>query len=820
MFDVLTPTVAGLLMLAGGIPPLLAVYWLRNDRQQPAVRWFQYAMLSGMIWSVSFGLIALVDVPQLRFVLTNLLILAMGGASISYFIFSYEFVFKKQVPKAVFVLFVPAVVFFVLAWSNPGNLIYTMDNPQLTDEILIPANEGSIRPLVNVVLNYGLVVMAAGMVLGELLSATDRRRQLQASVILFSIATVSVLGAIKVLDVLPPYFDPTPIGWTLSGLLFVAAISRHQFLQYAPAPRAYIMSHIPAVVIVFNSEGIVVDHNETARELFSIAVGMTHQELTAANSALAGVIGDTETATLELQIDDSIRFFDTQSSPLEYGRGAEGTIMILRDITHRTEAQQELEATKERYRRLYQQSSDYVVLVDEDETVIDTTQGIENVLGYAPTEAIGRTMLEYVHPEDEKRLTEAYAEVVSDPTLELNIEFRARTADGRYCWLEARGSNQLADPLLGGVLVNVREITARKQAEQAIAETKEYYRRVLEQSLDYTLVIDDSDTITDVTPGVEDMSGFSPEEVVGQNAFEAVHPDERNRVRESFRSAIRNPDIVINTEYRVQLRDGSYHWVEARGRSHLDDPLLDGLILNVRDISERKQREQELAETTARLHQKNEQLERLAQIISHDLKTPLSTAQKLTRLLRVDLDDLEPSVEQLLGDLEATHDRIRAFADHLPRLARESTDVDERTNCELRAVAEAAWSVVDTGSLSLQIDSNRTLSADPTRLQQVFENLFQNTVTHGVAAVDSDSQRNAATTVRVGTTDGGFYIEDDGPGIKPEQCEELFEYGMSTGSGSGFGLAIVRTSIEAHGWTVELVEPTVSGVRFEITTDS
>jgi len=238
----------------------------------------------------------------------------------------------------------------------------------------------------------------------------------------------------------------------------------------------------------------------------------------------------------------------------------------------------------------------------------------------------------------------------------------------------------------------------------------------------------------------------------------------------------------------------------------------------MRDISERKEREQRLARTTDRLHRKNEQLERLAQIISHDLQTPLSTAEKLTRVLRIDLDEPEPMVEQSLSDLEVTHQRLREFTENLPRLAREGTDVESPIACDLATLARSAWNVVATGSLRLEVETTRTLQGDPRRLQQLFENLFQNTVTHAVNPAESfgDSSRQSATTVRVGSFDDGIYIEDDGPGIQPEQREELFEYGMGTGSGTGFGLAIVRTIVEAHGWDITVVD-SEDGARFDIT---
>jgi signal transduction histidine kinase len=77
---------------------------------------------------------------------------------------------------------------------------------------------------------------------------------------------------------------------------------------------------------------------------------------------------------------------------------------------------------------------------------------------------------------------------------------------------------------------------------------------------------------------------------------------------------------------------------------------------------------------------------------------------------------------------------------------------------------------------------------------------------------------DGATMVRVGTFDAGIFVEDDGPGIDPEQRETVFEYGMSTADNSGVGLAIVRTVVEAHGWEVDLTESEAGGVRFEFRT--
>ncbi len=232
-----------------------------------------------------------------------------------------------------------------------------------------------------------------------------------------------------------------------------------------------------------------------------------------------------------------------------------------------------------------------------------------------------------------------------------------------------------------------------------------------------------------------------------------------------------------------------------------------GCILSLTDITLQK-RQQESLEA------KNEQLERLAGVVSHDLATPLATGESLLHLIKADLDSSHSGMQQSLADLEAVHRRLRAFAEGLPALARESTDVETPTDCDLETVAREAWEVVDTGDLRLSIDSTDTLQADASRLQQAFENLFGNAAEHAVGG------QAGATTVRIGrlSTASGFYLEDDGPGIPAGRRQDLLAFGVSIGGGSGYGLAIVRTIVEAHGWSLSVTDGTEGGARFEIET--
>lgn len=299
-----------------------------------------------------------------------------------------------------------------------------------------------------------------------------------------------------------------------------------------------------------------------------------------------------------------------------------------------------------------------------------------------------------------------------------------------------------------------------------------------------------------------------------------------------------------------------------------------GSVLMLTDITHQKQ-QQELLERhnnvlrkkTSQLEVKNEQLERLADVIAHEFKTPLSTASSLLSLIESDCGyENNPELRQSLSDLDTVHERLWEFSETIPELARESTDVESTTTCDLEQLARSAWDVVETDAVTLSVTGTCSLEADTRRLKSAFENIFRNAIEHGsrrpvqrdqnglvsnesapatdrtipsgqddlevgggASPLATGSQREPiVSTVTVGLLDSdggagnttrGFYIEDDGQGIPKERRDEVLEFGVSTGSGTGYGLAIVRAIVKAHDWSLSLTASATGGARFEILID-
>lgn len=215
-----------------------------------------------------------------------------------------------------------------------------------------------------------------------------------------------------------------------------------------------------------------------------------------------------------------------------------------------------------------------------------------------------------------------------------------------------------------------------------------------------------------------------------------------------------------------------------------------------------------------RLEAKNDQLDRFASAITHDLRTPLTAAENITdRAVEILEEGGNPETvdrSRLSASLQQIEDALNRMADVIEDilgLARGSDIELDPHPVEFDGIVESTWETVDSSGTTLRLESSGEISADPDQLQGLLERLFQNSIDHG--------GRDA--TVRVGLDDSGFYVADDGPGVPEEVRNELFEVGVTTKAhGSGLGLAIAEQVANAHGWEIGL-DADGEGARFVVT---
>src|SRR5215210_994305 len=185
--------------------------------------------------------------------------------------------------------------------------------------------------------------------------------------------------------------------------------------------------------------------------------------------------------------------------------------------------------------------SDMVMIFEADATIRYASPAVERVLGYRPEDLVGAIELDFVHPEDLEHISKSFAEAVEKPGVQPPIEYRVRAADGSWRRMEAIRSNWLDDENVAGLVANVRDVTERKEAEEALKESEERYRALTQNSSDLVTLVGTTGTVRYQSPAIDWMLGYSSEELVGKNVFNYVHPDDRQRVEMAFAEGLKDP---------------------------------------------------------------------------------------------------------------------------------------------------------------------------------------------------------------------------------------------------------------------------------------
>ncbi len=347
-------------------------------------------------------------------------------------------------------------------------------------------------------------------------------------------------------------------------------------------------------------------------------------------------------------------------------------------------------------------------------------------------------------------------------------------------------------------MLNYRRVGMRPHSLPV--DSDDFYKTLVENSAEGMLTIDKESTIVYANPAIEEILGYTPEELIGSSKMKII-PE---RLRPVHAAAL---ETYVNTGERNIDWDGielpALHkdghevptLISLREHKHNGEQYFTGIV---RDITERERQKEQLRD-------QRERLEQFADILAHDIRNPLSVAQSYTDIAQQ--KEGHPELEKVSDSLS----RIDKLVEDILELSKEGQSIGAVEVINVNNSVRTAWSNVDTAAGSLHIDGNLgELEADASRFQDLFLNLFRNAVEHGGSDVE----------VEVGklSEKNGLYIVDNGPGISESETSEIFDHGYSTQEdGTGYGLSIVKKIVTAHGWDITVCEDYNSGARFEIT---
>jgi signal transduction histidine kinase len=315
---------------------------------------------------------------------------------------------------------------------------------------------------------------------------------------------------------------------------------------------------------------------------------------------------------------------------------------------------------------------------------------------------------------------------------------------------------------------------------------------VVETVEDGVLVVDADGRVVDANRSARDLLALD-DSPVGDTLDDALaaHPDLRAAV-----AGTATPDGYV----AVDAPDGPRFLDVQTSSLTADAHGQRGQVVLLHDSTDQRRRQRAL-------ERQNDRLEEFASLVSHDLRNPLNVADGYVDLV-AETGDLAH-----LDEIRESHRRMDALIEDVLTLARQGHRDLDREPLDLAAVADTAWSHVDTGDATFANDLHGTVHADRSTCLRLFENLLRNAVEHG-----GDGVHVTCDLVERDGDPVGFAVADDGPGIPADDRDRVFESGHSTSdSGTGLGLSIVADAADAHDWTVAVTESASGGARFEVT---
>ena len=461
---------------------------------------------------------------------------------------------------------------------------------------------------------------------------------------------------------------------------------------------------------------------------------------------------------------------------------------------HAEEVKADLKRARQRAEQYFEAAGNIMVVLNRDGTVARINERGSGLLGYEHSELVGSDWLEHTAPDDvENKIEEmlfSFWEDGTDPIFKNTNPIKTKDGEKRFLkWHNTAIRDQEGN--VTAVLCSGIDITERNRYENELKQ----YQAFVKNSTDLITLLDTAGRIKFNNPMIEHLLGYEQGDLIGEDPFEYIHPDDRSQVREKLEQLIAESGAIDITEFRFKHANGSWVWFESRGRNRLDDPNIEAIIVSQRNITERRERERELQREKARLDD-------FASFVSHDLRNLLNVANGRITLAQ------EESESEHLDIAASTIERAFTLIEDMLTFAREGNQVIETQQFDVDSLVETCWNNVETDNATLVSDLDQAIEGDGSRVRQLLENLIRNAVEHGRGDV----------TIRVGSLQNGFYVADDGPGIPDERREEVWEAGYSgTEDGTGFGLAIVKQIVEAHGWDIHISESSEGGARFEIT---
>jgi PAS domain S-box-containing protein len=794
--------IIGMLFISGISMACLGLYGKRFVGRVPAATPYVLLMFSAGAWAVLYALDLLTQNLPLRVLFHNLRFLFLPFFSILELWLVLAYVKKTGWLRrdwAFGVLVIP-VIAAVLALTSPYHDLFRYSfSINMTGPVtVLQYSESAFYTFYSL---YSLVLLALAVIL--LVTETRKKgilREPQTVLLILALALPTMVNYLSTFGLTPfPGVNMAPVLLWIPAILYTLALFRYQFLDILPIARSRLIETLSKPVLVLDTEGRVIDINPAATALFSL------KPSAALGIPVEGIVPDWpefltlchESATRKRDLvrikDGVLHHYLGTGEPLLTRQGEiEGHLIFLQDVTDLKNAEAALRQKTEELDQYFTTSLDLFCIADIRGYFRRLNPEWEKSLGYPLSELEGKRFLDFVHPDDLPSTLAAVAELSSQKEV-LNFTNRYRHRDGTYRWIEWRSF-----PKGDLIFAAARDITERKHMEEALRESEEKYRTILDEMQDMFYRTDLAGKITMISPSGANLAGYdSIDQIIGRDVT-SVYADPSDR--DKLLDVLRQKGSVYGYPLTLKTSDGTVRRVTTSSHFYRDSK---GNIRGVEGVIH-DMTEQRKAEDALRMA--NKKLNLLSSITRHDIRNQLMALMAFLELSTEDIDNPAELAEFLK--------KSKKIAETIALQITFTKDYEDL------GVKAPSWQGVSAGidkavtglpirNVRISVETaDLEVFADPL-IEKVFYNLIDNALRYG---------GDHLTTIRMSAHLAGsslvLVVEDDGAGIAARDKEMVFEKGF--GRNTGLGLYLSREILSITGITIAETGVPGKGARFEM----
>lgn len=508
----------------------------------------------------------------------------------------------------------------------------------------------------------------------------------------------------------------------------------------------------------------------------------------------------------------------------------------------------ELTESEKRFRSIIEQATDAMFLSDMQGNIVDTNLQACKSLGYSREELLKLNIVDIDHLHDtEEKIIGAFQNY--SPGESQIFESYHRKKNGEYFPVEVC-SSLISFDNKSYVLGFARNISERKQTEQQIRRMGKHYQALIEKAPDGVVLIDSEGKFKFISPSAEKIFGYPKNGLLGEKPSPFVHPDDLPEVLATFQQIIEMPSIVPTIQYRFRSGDGQWRWVESTFSNLISDESVEAIVVNFREITDRKVAEEEIRKLNEDLEQKiaertlelenrsrelmdnktallnlvedlniksdelllstkkleaaNKELEAFSYSVSHDLRSPLRAISGFVRILLDDYEHLlDDEGKRICNIIQTNAIKMGQLIDDLLSFSRLIRSELHHTHIDMNSMVQTSIQELGSNynleSYSFSIEDLPSASGDANMIKQVWINLISNALKY------SSKSKKPKIEIGIKPESGPtiYFIRDNGVGFNMEYAHKMFGvfqrlHSANEFEGTGVGLAIVQRIINRH----------------------